>query len=228
MKKAVKLFAVVLVCGLFLTGCGGGGGDSSNNSGGPGDNGEGDSNPLSFAFLVAEDTFPSIDNYIHSNVYSVSSYKTYEVLEEYMENFEELLDNSVFRFHEENGPDKFWRYNIQNLEAEVQFNSGNNKIFASLGDPYDLNEDVIQDYFFDEIFDFIAKEGNVTSVSIQTFYSRDISQGYIDYVAELEDSEFTCTTSETGLYTICEKDGDDIEYSWMGHLNFYAYTIRYK
>ncbi|MDR0408747.1 MAG: hypothetical protein LBH45_07525, partial [Campylobacteraceae bacterium] len=72
MKKIVKLFAVTLVCGLFLAGCGGG---SSDNSGGIGESGD---NLTPITLDLIESSFPPFTHYA-DDIASVQSNKIYEV-----------------------------------------------------------------------------------------------------------------------------------------------------
>jgi hypothetical protein len=222
MKKIVKLFAVTLVCGLFLVGCGGGGGGSSDNGGSPGSN-IGDN-----SFALMKDAFSNFDDYIIDDdikVENVESYKIYKASMGQMMAFRSILMQRPGEYLIED--DVWLNDDTPHIRAMAGFNFEENEIQLMLvGDSESANEKVIKDSTFNEIFGDV--EGNVAYAEIKKEYDTVISDSFDDYAASLERLEFDCVKRPV-LDWICTKESDDAVYLWEVQLNgVYIYSIEYK
>ncbi|MDR0408746.1 MAG: hypothetical protein LBH45_07520 [Campylobacteraceae bacterium] len=216
MKKIVKLFAVTLVCGLFLAGCVGDNSDNGDN----GDDGEDNLTLLSFAFIERE--FPPFAHEA-DEINRISTRKIYKFSEDYMANFSEVLAYEGYQ----NLMLTIWVSGNRPGSLQVDFNE--NTIYALIGSSTlgFTSAEVVQDDFFDGIFDFIAEEGNVTEVRIETNYLPDIPERFDEYAENVLRPEFDCTMRISGTWT-CTKESNGMIYSWTSTYKSYARVIGYK
>jgi hypothetical protein len=118
--------------------------------------------------------------------------------------------------------ESYWKNNVSDISAGANLYFYVNEIrLILIGYSKSANAEVVQDYFFDEIFTGV--EGNINLVQIRKIYNKNISDKNDEYVASLEKLEFDCVD------LVCTKESDDIVYSWkVESNNAYIYTIEYK
>jgi hypothetical protein len=194
----LKLFTAILVCGLFLVGCGSGGGDSSNDDG----------QRVQLSLALIESSFPAFDDSGYTLSYFESN-KEYEVQATQIAAFNTSVIQAQSYI-----PDGYTGYEKADVLPNIS-------AYVSLEDSIDLYlggtdfVNLAKDETFDSVFGDI--DGDVIWVFTFKRYSDDILQSKFNTYALsiLSPLGFGCQKLTGGNWSCRKKDVDNgITYQW--------------
>jgi hypothetical protein len=215
MKSMLKLFTAILVCGLFLVGCGSGGGDGTQET-------------LPDTFAEMESAFPAFQAGT-ANINATEKGKIYNISQTAFDEFKTSVLDAPPAYNNPYG-DVYIRID-GGIMYYANYNATTNTLFVSIAGVNLPDFSVLNDIAFDDEFSTI--NGKLTEAVVYFYYDDNIKSKYYDYTMILKsDPDFRCDIGfSTGNKYICNKDSNSktFTYIWQEIANNgYLYSVKIK